>query len=243
MHKECGGFAFLFFTISFDMLLAESFWYRDTLMGLPAGEISPILNIGSSTLHFRTQVQPFIDANIFAPLTAAGYEVLHLDMKPDEGVDIVGDLTDTAFQQKLITTYSAKLFLCSNLLEHIASPGREQLCVIMQDLLPQNGYLLVSVPYDYPYHKDPIDTMFRPDVQTLASLFPALTLVKGEIVVRQDVPFKDIIRRMRGTLVNTLHVMFPSYFRLTPAEVALEKKSIPYWRRKYSVCCVLLQKK
>lgn len=224
------------------MLYVESIWYRETLAELPAEAMSPLLNIGSSTLHFRTQVQPFVDREIFAPLRERGCQVVHLDMKADAGVDLVGDLTEPAFQERLRREYACRLFICSNLLEHIASPGREQLCTVIEELLPSGGYLIVSVPYAYPYHKDPIDTMFRPDEATLSALFPSLRKVKGQIVVKPDVPFKDIVRRMRGTLVNTLHAIFPKAFGLTAAEARLERKSIPYWRRKYSVCCLLLQK-
>ena len=39
--------------------------------------------------------------------------------------------------------------------------------------------MLVTVPKRYPYHPGPIDTLFRPRVDELASLFPRLSLVSG----------------------------------------------------------------
>lgn len=223
------------------MLYEESLWYQQTLLALPQSDISPILNVGSSTLHFRTVTQPFIEQNIFAPISKAGCQIYHLDMKAAEGVDIVGDLTDALFQADL-QQYGCKLFLCSNLLEHIPSPAREKLCQAMEKMLPENGYLLVSVPYGYPYHKDPIDTMFRPDVAGLSALFPGMRLVKGEIVVAKDNSPKILLKRARGILVNVLHTLFPKRFGLSAAEAEMEKKSIPYWVMPFSVCCVLLQK-
>ena len=35
------------------------------------------------------------------------------------------------------------------------------------DLLPIGGLIFVTVPLSYPYHRDPIDTMFRPSLAEL----------------------------------------------------------------------------
>ncbi|MHA2210823.1 MAG: hypothetical protein ACXABV_16845, partial [Candidatus Thorarchaeota archaeon] len=35
------------------------------------------------------------------------------------------------------------------------------------DLLNDEGYLIVTVPYHYPYHEDPVDFLFRPRVEEL----------------------------------------------------------------------------
>jgi hypothetical protein len=42
--------------------------------------------------------------------------------------------------------------------------------------------LIVSVPYSFPYHEDPIDTLYRPDLNELQKTFPLLKMVEGEIV-------------------------------------------------------------
>jgi hypothetical protein len=42
--------------------------------------------------------------------------------------------------------------------------------------------MVVSVPYSYPYHLDPIDTGFRPAPQEIAELFPDYSLVDAAIV-------------------------------------------------------------
>ena len=38
------------------------------------------------------------------------------------------------------------------------------------------------MPNAFPYHPDPIDTMFRPGVEELAALFPHCRLVHGEVL-------------------------------------------------------------
>ena len=60
-------------------------WTRAALAGidLPAG--SRTLDIGSSTLHFRTVEQPHIEREVLAPLRARGARIVHLDAKPAPG--------------------------------------------------------------------------------------------------------------------------------------------------------------
>lgn len=40
----------------------------------------------------------------------------------------------------------------------------------------------MSVPHSYPFHPDPIDNGFRPNVEQLAALFPDTELVDAAIV-------------------------------------------------------------
>jgi len=37
--------------------------------------------------------------------------------------------------------------------------------------LPADGYLVVSVPHSYPFHADPIDTLFRPAPDEVVTMF------------------------------------------------------------------------
>ena len=83
------------------MLPEEIEWLAARLPAGPGdGQIS--LNLGSSTHHYRTVMQPDIERKIFGPLVERGFKVIHVDRKPDEGVDLVGDLEDPAFVQRLI---------------------------------------------------------------------------------------------------------------------------------------------
>jgi hypothetical protein len=157
----------------------ESRWLAERLRELPATALSPMLNVGSSTRRFREQKQPWIERGIFAPLARAGCRVIHLDMKQDEGVDLCGDLMDPGFFATLASLNVRSVF-CSNVLEHVPDPAG--LARQLEGLVPEGGYLVVSVPYEFPYHPDPIDTLFRPDLPTLHALFPRTHLVAGEVV-------------------------------------------------------------
>jgi hypothetical protein len=70
--------------------------------------------------------------------------------------------------------------MCNNLLEHIKN--RSAFCTAILDILPSGGYIFASVPRQYPYHADPIDTMFRPGVEELAAQFPGTALIEGEVL-------------------------------------------------------------
>lgn len=133
------------------------------------GDISPLLNLGSSTGEFRETVKPHIDAQLFMPLRRAGVAVFHSDLKSGEGVDFSGDILDPAVQ----ATLRSKGFRCvllSNMLEHVRD--RAAVAAACEAIVGPGGLILATVPASYPYHADPIDTGFRPSPAELAAAFP-----------------------------------------------------------------------
>jgi hypothetical protein len=158
---------------------AEARWLAGRLARLGVDELSPLLNVGSSNEHFRTARQPWINEVVFAPLLARGITVTHLDMKADAGVDIVGDLMNGA-TLGMLRPRGFRALVCSNVLEHVTD--RAALCAHLDALLPAGGYLFVTVPRQFPYHADPIDTGFRPSTAELVALFPNLDVVAAEEV-------------------------------------------------------------
>jgi hypothetical protein len=158
---------------------AEAHWIAHQLAAYGREQISPLVNIGSQTREFRVRRQPHIERDIFAPLRAREIEVIHTDLKPDDGVDIAGDLFDPAVQAAL-QARKPRAALTSNLLEHVREPG--ELARAIGALVAPGGMLLVTVPRSYPYHADPIDTGFRPSPAELAALFPGFELVHGEVI-------------------------------------------------------------
>ena len=122
-------------------------------------ELSPLLNLGASTRHFRQVEQPYIDELVFRPLEARGVRVIHSDLKAAEGVDLVGDVFDDADFARLKAA-NPRSVICTHMFEHVLD--REELARRLLSLLPERGLFFVTVPSSYHEHHDPIDTMYRP---------------------------------------------------------------------------------
>jgi hypothetical protein len=161
------------------MLRNEAHWLGKQLASVAPDRLSPILNVGSSNGDFRRDVQPWIDTAIFQPLKERRVDVKHLDIAPGPNVDITGDITEPEFVSRLRDLGIRSVF-CSNLLEHVPQP--ELVCARLEALVPRGGLLFVSVPFRFPYHPDPIDTMFRPHVDQLVKLFPDSRVITAEVV-------------------------------------------------------------
>ncbi len=146
-------------------------------LNLPAGAVC--LNVGSSTDAFRRRMQPHIQHELIAPIERAGLRIVHCDLKEAEGVDEVGDLLDEKFRERL-KTYDAHIMICSNLLEHLTDPAA--FAVGCGELVRPDGYGIFTVPYSYPYHPDPIDTMLRLNPQELAGMLGHWKVVRSEVI-------------------------------------------------------------
>lgn len=161
------------------MLLEEAEWIGETLNRLPAQSISPCINLGASTRTLREIKQPYTVEKVLAPLSARNIKIVHSDIKSGEGIDVAGDIYDARVQMRL-AAFRPRLILCTNILEHLRDPGGfARAC---SAILAPEGYILVSVPRSYPYHPDPIDTLFRPSPEEIATLFPGFTSISSGIV-------------------------------------------------------------
>src|SRR5262249_33975931 len=160
------------------MLMSDATWLSETLARYGAEELSPLINLGSSTRRFREQDQPHIHRLIFAPLKERGVRVVHCDLKAADGVDIAGDIFDDKVLAQLHAT-GARSLLCTHMFEHVRD--REALARRILDILPKRGLFFVTVPKSYFHHADPLDTMFRPTPEELAGLFPGQDILEREV--------------------------------------------------------------
>lgn len=218
------------------MLIEEAIWLKNSISTYLKEENFPLLNIGSSTGHFRRVVQPHIHEHIFLPLEKKNQKVVHLDMKMDEGIDIIGDLSDDAFRLSLKET-GIKSVLCSNLLEHLKDP--KPICLSILDLLESGGLVIVTVPNSFPYHKDPIDTYFRPGIDDLHSLFPNTRIISSEVVVSKSSYAEDLKKNKKFCAIMIARLVLP-FFR--PHEWTYILKDFFRIRKKYSATCLILKK-
>lgn len=160
------------------MLKTEAKWLSARLSQWPIDQ-GVVLNVGSSDSIFRTYSQPWIEEFVIRPARERGLRFINQDLIPGDGVDISGDLLSKQCQAELhrLEIYG---IVCSNVLEHIVN--RDAFSTVLSSLIPTCGRALITVPFRFPYHADPIDTYYRPDLYELLSLFPAFNMIRGEIL-------------------------------------------------------------
>jgi hypothetical protein len=218
------------------MNLLESEWLGERLSRIPDDSLFPLLNVGSSTLEFRTQVQPYIDQNVFAPLRARGGIVYHLDIKSAPGVDLVGDLLNPAFLEQ-VTNMQVRSVMISNVLEHVYA--RQPVCNGILKILPPGSYIFVSGPQRYPYHADPIDNMFRPTIDEIHSHFPGTSIVDSAIIDSGNWRQWNVAERGRPLGRMIARLLFPFY---RPAKWWEAARQAPYIVKHITAFAVVLQK-
>lgn len=208
------------------MFLEESYWIREELQ--KTSDIKNVIDIGASTLEFRTIKKPYIEENIFNPLKDRGVEIIHLDMKDQEGVDISCDISDKSFSIK----QKFDLVICTNVLEHI--DDLDISIINISNLVNDNGYLLVTVPFIYPYHPDPIDTMSRFGVNDLKILFKNFDNISAKTI---DIESQAIFYRIRFCIFSIINIFRKMKFNYFYDNI----KNI--FVRRSKVTCVLFRKR
>ena len=215
------------------MLIEDTKWFGQKISMLEPSKVFPLLNVGSSTAKFREVDQPWIDQNIFQPFKNKGRVVKHLDIKAAPGVDIVGDITDSLLLEKL-SKMGFKSIFCTSLLEHVNE--REKICEGLVRIIPHGGYLFVECPFRYPFHPDPIDNMFRPNIQELTELFPHTHIVDAEIITcGTQIDYIGY----KNALKSLIRVFMPFY---KSTEWTSNLNYIPWFFKHFKVTCLVLKK-
>jgi SAM-dependent methyltransferase len=208
------------------MLEAEAIRIRQIL--LAEADISPLLDLGSSTRAFRTVAKPHIERELFAPLRAAGVAVVHCDGKAGDGIDVVADIFDPALRGR-----GFKALLCANVLEHVRDPVAA--AAACEEIVVPGGLILATVPSSYPYHADPIDSGFRPGPAALAALFARSFPVRVEEV--ECGTYRDRIASLPAELAHTLLPLF----LLRPRSLRARLDRWRWYRRPYRVAIALVR--
>jgi SAM-dependent methyltransferase len=153
-------------------------WTREALQAIELPPGARALDIGSSTLHYRTVEQPHIDQQVMAPLRERGVEITHLDVKQDPGVDVVCDL-DQAGDGLVSELGAYELVLFAAALHYVHDPGHV-LDVVVRLMTP-GGYLMVHHPQVARRTYDPVDNMLRLAPDELADLFERRGLERARV--------------------------------------------------------------
>jgi hypothetical protein len=218
------------------MFEAEAIRLREIL--LAQGEISPLLNLGSSTRAFREQAKPHIERELFGPLRAAGVAVFHSDLKQADGVDLVGDILDPAVRADL-KGRGFRTLLIANMLEHVSD--RASVTRACEEIVGPGGLILATVPASFPFHADPIDTGWRPAPAALAAAFAGSEMLLAEEV--QGRTYREDMAARGSSLWQefgrTLGFLLISPFRPKSARARLSRWR--WYRRPYVVSLALVR--
>lgn len=199
--------------------------------------ISPLLNLGSSTRHFREVIQPHIERELFAPLREAGVKIIHCDLKEDEAVDFAGDILDPEVRRRL-KGMGFKCILLSNVLEHVRD--RKEVTAACEEIVGSGGFILATVPSSCPYHADPIDTYYRPSPAELASTFarsePLLAEEVAGLTYAEDLKARGLT--VAGELMRT--VLWALIFLVRPRSAAARLHRWRWYSKPRRVAIALL---
>lgn len=197
-----------------------------------------LLNVGSSTEEFRKKISPHIDAEIFSPLKKFDVVVTHFDLKEDVGVDISGDIFDINTQIKLKSVHP-NLILACNLLEHLNKEKREEFPLVMDRIIEEEGMIIITVPYSYPLHLDPIDTYYRPSPSELCLLFPEYDLIDSSLIVSSTY-FSELKKMSLNSKLKIFARVLTPFYKPRTWLCIIHRF---FWLfRPYIVSCVALQK-
>lgn len=214
----------------------EAKWIEHALRAFPAEALSPILDIGSQTLAFRTLEKPYIQNDLFAPLMARGISIIHSDLQEGDGIDISANLLEDD-GYNVIKQSAPRTIFCNNVLEHVLDPAEfANRCF---RLLPPGGRLVITVPKSYPHHRDPIDTMFRPTPAEISALItsPHDVLV-SEIIDTGS--YRDNLKK-RPWIIYRQILRFPfPFLDWTKWKRSMKKFYWMIWP--YRQSCIVIQK-
>lgn len=165
------------------MLLEEAKWIGEVLKGLNLKPGQNVLDIGASSEYYRCVIQPYIDYYIFRPLREKGICIQCVDLQKEPGVDIVCDVSLGTPKEIFRNIPPADAVIAANLLEHVKD--RAVTLANIGHLAKPEGLIILTVPHHFPYHPDPIDTMYRPTHQALEQLFSKkhFSILRSENVV------------------------------------------------------------
>jgi hypothetical protein len=151
---------------------AESY-FLSYLLKRHTAKISPqiCVNFGCGDVIKIKERSPHIEENVFSFLESRGCRVIHSDFQKYSGVEVVCDLTNLKSLQFVETLPAPRIIVLSNVLEHIPKVCLKKVVSNLRATMSKGDHLIVTVPYRYPYHPDPIDNLFRPSSEELSEIF------------------------------------------------------------------------
>ena len=217
------------------MLIHESLWIKQVVENLEISLGATVLNFGSQRYSTIKKNQPWIIENVYEATSKKFDKTINYDLIQEEGVDITGNIFEDKIFDELKLFHFSVIYVF-NVLEHVEDLSA--LCLRIEQLLNIGGYLIITVPYHYPTHYDPIDNGFRPTPETIAALFPLCKSVHSEIIT--DNKFDFYLRKdSRRFLKYVLRLLTPMY---KPMKWLSQIALLPYLFKPFKVSGIVLQR-
>lgn len=217
------------------MQIKESEYLKTIIEELPIDDNTNILNIGSQSESY-IKTQPYIRRNIVEPTKKKKAKIVNLDIFEGPGVDLVGDITDKRFAEEIKNKFN--IIYSFNVLEHVTDIAK--FTRALESIVPSGGYILISVPYKYPIHYDPIDNGFRPKPNELLNYFTNCEIQKSEIV--QDFTYWYYLTSSPKRIITEIVRILTPFYRFNKWKKVVIPK-IKWINKKFEVTCVLLKKR
>ncbi len=216
------------------MLTNEAIWLGKQSEKIDLERLSPLLNLGSQSAVFQKQT-PWIENFFLGPLKARGIKVINTDLQDAPGVDLVGDLLDPTFNQK-IAQLGCRSVICCNLLEHVLN--KEAVAKAITEAIPPGGYIFASCPKKFPHHPDPIDNGYRPTPAELAEIFPDTIMIEGEVVLCET-GWEYLRHGPRNPILKIARIALPF---VKPRGWVQTMRNLSWSTRRFAATCVILKK-
>jgi hypothetical protein len=108
---------------------------------------------------------------------------------------------------------------------------------IMSTITEKQSLLIITVPFSYPYHPDPIDTLFRPTTTEVAQMFPNFEPVSSALI-RSNTYLQDLRAMPPHKVVKSAVRLFLPFYKFNRWLGCMHNF---FWLYKpYSVSCVVL---
>ena len=217
------------------MLIKESIWLASAVQNLDLQPDCNILNFGSKN-KTALKYQPYIEQNLFIPLKANKLKIINFDLSPGAGVNIYGDIFDDSTFYSLKDKSISAIFLF-NVLEHVEDI--RGICNRLESLIAPGGYILISVPYKYPRHFDPIDNMFRPTPLEIKELFTNCEEVRSEII--KDFNYSYYLKTNKLIALKFLFRLITPFYKFNVWRNTIITK-LKYLNVDFEISCLVLKK-
>jgi hypothetical protein len=193
-----------------------------------------VINLGSGDVDKLKNDKPWVFENVFLPLKISGANIIHSDFKNFGGVTHVCDLRLPEALSFTKDMHGPKLFILANVLEHVPKTARNNILNKIFSAMKKDDGLLVTVPNQYPYHPDPIDTLYRPSPQDLYGLIK-LNWIEGKVIAAGSYREEFLNMKTLKKIRKILKIFFPFQ---SPKEYLNNLHRFLYLFKKYKVTLV-----